>query len=90
VPFSVSVSLGSLPAFVPVDNMCMGKIDWSNLNEEDLKEYYIQSDILLNNIVLPKVSMACSDNCKDPQHGIELCTLYENIVKSLLVSSKPL
>ena len=92
MPFSLSVNLGNIPTLVSIDNhMCVGKIDWSNLTKEDLKEYYIQSDILLSNIELPKYSTACCDiNCKNPQHGIELCSLYENIVKSLLVSSRPL
>ena len=29
-------------------------------------------------------------NCKNVQHGLELCSLYDSIVESLLTSSKPL
>ena len=92
VPISLSVNLGNIPTLVSVDNnVCEGKIDWSNLSEDDLKEYYFRTDILLSNIELPKYSIACHDiNCKNPQHGIELCSMYDNIVKALLASSRPL
>lgn len=37
------------------------KIDWSNLTEEDLKVYFVQSETLLSNIDLPKDAAACCD-----------------------------
>lgn len=46
-------------------------------------------DTLLSNIELPRDAAAyCDINCKNPQHGLELCSLYDNIMKSLLVSSR--
>ena len=92
VPFSLCVNLENIPTLLSVNNnMRVGKIDWSNQSEDDLKEYCAQSDTLLSNIELPKDAFTCCNiNCKSPQHGIELCSLYDSIVKSLLVSSRPL
>lgn len=88
VPFSLSINVGNLPTLLSVNkDTRVRKIDWSNLSVEDLK-YCIQSDTLLSNINLPIDAAACGDiNCKNPQHGIELCSLNDNIVESLLASS---
>lgn len=92
VPFSMSINLGNLQTLLSMsNNMQVGKLDWSNLTEEELKVYCFQSDMLLRNIDLPKDAAICCDiNCKNPQHGIELCFLYDNIVESLLTSGRSL
>lgn len=92
VPFSLSVNMDSIPALLPVDNdMNMGKIAWPNLSEKDLFDYCDQSNTMLGNIYLPRDAISCLDiNCKNPQHSIELCAMYENVVKSLFASSRPL
>lgn len=84
LPLSFMVNWGDVPAVLSVStDMCVGKIDWSNLSEVDLMAYLAQSDNLLGKIELPKEAAACSDiNCKNPQHGVELCSLYENVVES--------
>lgn len=49
------------------------------------------TDTLLSNSDLPKdVSACCDINCKNPQHGFELCSLHDSIVESVLASSRPL
>ncbi len=49
------------------NNMQVGKLDWSNLTEEELKVYCFQSDTLWSNINLPKDAAICCDiNCKNP------------------------
>lgn len=46
VPFSLSINLGNLSTLFSVNNnMCVGKIDWSNLTEEDLKAYCVQHTV---------------------------------------------
>ncbi len=92
VPFSLCVNMGNLPILLPVDSSsCLGRIDWCNLTEEDRNKYYAQSDTLLSNIELPKDAITCCNiNCKSPRHATELCSLYDNIVKSLLVSGRHL
>ncbi len=78
-------------AIVMQINQKSKKLDWFNLTEEELKGYSFQSHMLLTNIDLPKDTAICCDiNCKNPQHGIELCLLYDNIVESLLTSSRSL
>lgn len=91
VPFSMSINLGNLPTLLSMNNnMQVGKLDWFNLTEEKLKGYCFQSD-MLSNIDLPKDAAICCDiNCKNPQHGIELCLFYDNIVEYLLTSSRSL
>ncbi|XP_027883670.1 uncharacterized protein LOC114150994 [Xiphophorus couchianus] len=92
IPFSLCVNMNCIPSVLPVDyNISTGKIAWDNLTEKDLSDYCYQTNDMFSNTYLPKGAISCRDmNCKDPQHGIELCTLYENVVKSLLISSKPL
>lgn len=61
------------------------------MTEEELKGYCFQSHMLLSNIDLPKdTAISCDINCKNLQHSIELCLLYDNIVESLLTSSRSL
>lgn len=69
-------------------------MDWSNLTE-DLVVYSTHSDILMSKAELPKdaaVMMwtvkSINQSIKNPQH--ELCSLYENIVKSLSLLSRSL
>lgn len=85
MPLSISVNIGNLPAVQPAHNsLSFGKLDWSNVTKNDLDVYLAQTDTLLSNTDFPKNAIACSDiNCKDPLHGLELCNLYESIVKFL-------
>ena len=89
---SLSANLGNLPAVLSVhNNMSVGKIGWSNLPVEDLVVYLTRSDTLLSSVELPKDAIVCRDiNCKNQQHGVELSSLYESIVKSFFVLSRPL
>ena len=62
VPFSFFVNMGQVPTLLPVDsNMSAGRIDWSNLSEEDTSEYHLHSNTLLSNIILPRDAAVCSD-----------------------------
>lgn len=48
VPLSFTVNLGDVPAVMSVNtDMCVGKIDWSNLSDVDLMAYLTQFDNLL-------------------------------------------
>ena len=92
IPFLLVLNTGSLPVLLPVDNNTdVGKIEWSKLSEADLAMYVNQSDALLGNIQIPKEVLLCRNmNCNNIQHCEELCSMYEAIVGSLYVSSKPL
>lgn len=62
IPFSILLNLGNLPKLLPVDsNISAGKLDWSTLTKEDLKEYNFQTDTLLGSIELPKNAIVYCD-----------------------------
>ena len=45
----------NVPMLSPVDSsISAGKLDWSNLTKEDLKEYTSHTDTFLGSIKLPK------------------------------------
>lgn len=92
IPFFMMLNTGSLPVLLPVDNGSgVGRIEWSKLSKRELNDYINHSDALLGNIEIPKDALLCQDmNCKNVQHCKELCSLYEAIVESLGVSSRPL
>lgn len=51
VPFTF-VNVGNIPALLPADDgVHEGKIEWSNLAEEELQEHYVQSNLLLINVL---------------------------------------
>lgn len=53
--------------------------------------FRIHSEILLNDIILPKSAVTCLDiNCKNELYEKELCTLYEKVVESPLISGRSL
>ena len=91
IPFSMLLNFGNIPILSSIDsNISAGKLDWSNLTQENLKEYISRTDTLLGCIELPKDATVCCDmNCKNPQHSTELCFMYDSIVESLLISSRP-
>ena len=69
----------------------VGKIDWTKLSSTDLNKYVSDIDALLCNIQVPRDALWCRYmNCKDDQHGKQLCSLYEAIVQSLKNSSRSL
>ena len=92
IPILITLNTGNLPVLLPVDNsMSAGRLDWSNMSEIDLFNYAYQSDALMADILVPKDTLLCRDtNCKNIQHCNELCSMYEAIVDSLCVSSRPL
>ena len=61
------------------------------MSNEDLDKYNNHTDVVLANIIVPKDALLCRDmNCENVQHSKELCSLYEAIVESLDISSRPL
>ena len=53
-----------------------------------ITNYSNRSDTMFSNIYVSRDTISCHDiNCKNPQHGTDLCDMYEHIVKSLLASS---
>jgi len=90
IPFSLSLNVKNLPMLTTVvNNLNPGKLDWSKLTMEDLQKYYARTDGLLGNIALPKDAMSCRDiNCKNLQHGKDLCGLYDSIVETLNIASR--
>ena len=92
VPFSLCINVGNMPSFMYVSNdLPVGKIMWSSSTEKDMWIYSTQCGTMLSNVELPKHAVNCNDiNCKNPQHRAELCSLYDNIVDCLLMSSQHL
>lgn len=92
IPFLMVLNMGNIPVLLPVDNgIDVEKINWSKTSKKDLNRYVDHSDALLGNIEVPKDALLCRDiNCKDAQHCKDLCSLYEAIVESLSISSRPL
>lgn len=47
----------------------MAKLDWAKLRNEDVLSYYGKTDIILNDVCLPKGAIMCSDvNCNEIAH----------------------
>lgn len=92
IPFFVVLNTGTIPVLLPVDNgIDVEKINWSKISKQDLNRYVDHSDALLANIEVPNDALLCRDmNCKNVQHCKALCSLYEAIVESLSISSRPL
>lgn len=92
IPFCMVLNTDSLPVLLPVDNgVDVGQIEWSKLTQKELSKYVDHSAALLGNIKIPKDVLLCRDmNCDNAQHCKELCSLYEAIVESLGISSRPL
>ncbi|MEQ2159152.1 hypothetical protein GOODEAATRI_019657 [Goodea atripinnis] len=63
------------------------RIRWSTLMEKDIFTYFTQCETRLSNIELPRNAITCNDlNC----HRVELCSLYDKNVDSLLISGRHL
>lgn len=61
------------------------------VTEEDMCIYSVQFRTMLSNVDLPKNAVNCNDiNCKHLEHRAELCSVYNNIVDCLLMSSQHL
>ena len=92
IPLSMLINVGDLPLLSPAEGIKQpGKLDWSRATKHQLEKYLSQTNVLLGNIKLPKEAILCHDlNCSNPQHSIDLCTMYKRIVESLLTASKPL
>ena len=68
-----------------------GRLNWDKLCREDIERYANSTERLLNSIELPREALTCLNiNCTDIHHATELCVMYDDIVKALDSSSKPL
>ena len=78
------LNFGNIPSLSSIDsNISAGKLDWSNLT-------HFSDRHPVGCIELPKVATVCCDmNCKNLQHSNELSFMYDSIVESLLISSRP-
>ena len=92
IPIVISLNVENIPLLVDkVADTNSGRLDWSNLTKEDLNRYFIETENLLSNIELPIDALLCFNmNCKNPNHSIKLCGMYDNIVAALNASSKSL
>lgn len=92
LPVAALINVENVPLLASNYNTVSStKLDWSKLSKEDMDGYLNRTDGLLNDIVLPKEALMCTDmNCKIVQHSEQLCDMYDCILKCLNDSSEPL
>lgn len=65
------------------------QIDWSSLSQEETVSYCVSTESLLGNIHFPREAAMCRDSmCQSSEHVSDICSMYEDLIKALLVSSQ--
>ena len=83
-PLCISINVPSVPQFdVDCDNSAR-VCKWLLADEHCRASYNMETDMLLNDIVIPADLLYCSDcHCNNLQHHTDIDTLYCNLVTSL-------
>ena len=94
IPVNISIDVDHLPGLCDTGMskyFNKGRLDWSNIDQSLKKTYHSQTEILLNDINVQGESFLCRDpNCVNKDHAVDLCNMYDNIVKCLCVASESL
>lgn len=87
IPAAMVLNVETVPLLLdPVNIVNSDKLNWANLSNKDIDSYSVLPDNLLNQVVLPRVT-CLNMNCTDPQHAVDLCDSYDNIIKALHASA---
>lgn len=91
IPFAMQINVEHLPVLSSKTNSGnKEKLDWSALTKEDILDYYAQTDKFLSNINLSRDAILCSDvNCKNVEHGKDLCSMCNDIIGAVYEGSEP-
>uniref|UniRef100_A0A8C6PWR0 Reverse transcriptase domain-containing protein n=1 Tax=Nothobranchius furzeri TaxID=105023 RepID=A0A8C6PWR0_NOTFU len=90
IPVSLVVNCESLPVLLQHQSPShTEKLTWAKVSVEDIRKYYLLSDCSLRSVSVHKETLQCRDvNCEHMEHRLHLCTLYQNIVDSLIIASE--
>ena len=85
IPVAIEIDLQLAPDVEHgAANSIADNIDWSAVSEEELLNYRVQTDILLNNIVQPTDALSCKDcNCTKVDHKEALHKYYDDIMTAI-------
>ena len=92
VPLAFTLDASNIPEMASeVNGACQVKISWNKLTQDEVFCYYGRTDVLLSEVQLPLDAVMCSDlNCNNTAHCKDLCAMYDSIVNTLYVASRPL
>ena len=89
IPLTINLNVSTLPKMTYDNNDYCSNISWDRVNETDLKKYLNLTDTHLANVEIPIEAILCSNvNCNSVVHQSMIETFYNNIIKSLNVSSE--
>lgn len=91
IPVKMTIRFNNVPNTVKcANNYKPALVFWASLSE-DITSYFSCTDVLLRNLYLPMEAISCrNNNCTNLKHKTNVVELYNPIVSSLLVASKPL
>ena len=83
------INFQTLPVIESFESDTISRIDWSSLSQEEIVSYCVSTERLLGKIWLPKEAIMCRDClCQNPKHHSDICSMFEDLNKALLDSSK--
>uniref|UniRef100_A0A8C6PLS6 Reverse transcriptase domain-containing protein n=1 Tax=Nothobranchius furzeri TaxID=105023 RepID=A0A8C6PLS6_NOTFU len=90
IPVSIVVNCETLPVLLQHQSPShTEKLTRAKVSVEDIRKYYLLSDCSLRSVNVLKETLQCKDvNCEHMEHRLHLCTLYQNIVDSLIIASE--
>ena len=91
IPFIVHIKSGDIPKVSRETNDVSPKVNWINIKDSEIQRYCNNTDEILSNIELPIEALSCNNlKCKNNEHRHHLSKFYNNIINSLMKSSKHL
>ena len=83
MPVLMDMSVLKLPSMIMETEIKADKLDWENLDSQELAGYMEMTDLLLSDVDLPSAIHCTDTKCKLAVHMSEIHDLYESIIGCL-------